>query len=370
MARYHMIDYIHEGADALRRTLNDNEPAVQSIAKQVADWSIKRVIVAGIGSSYTAAVMAGPLFSYHCALPSHIMAATELVHVADRLVNKEALVVIISRSGERKWVIDPLKEAVEREALGVAMTGSADSLLAQSGNVTLLTAEGPEITFPKTKSVIACAGLLMRLALALAPANDDLSQRRLEALYATPESIRRAVEEAEPQIQRLMPFVQGHRFAYMAGSASNYGAALESAVKLQETAYIPSRAEDTGNAFHGPLGVFSEEWLAVPLITPADLELSKEFLKLTRVFGGHSLSIRSPGLELAGMSDREVVLPDTPDPLLAGLVYLPPAQLLTYYWALANGRNPDEPEAMHAMLAAFLPPGRQEPELREKEEDR
>lgn len=37
---------------------------------------------------------------------------------------------------------------------------------------------------------------------------------------------------------------------------------------------------------------------------------------------------------------------------------------------LANGRNPDKPEVMHAMLAVFLPPGRQELELRGKERGR
>jgi glucosamine 6-phosphate synthetase-like amidotransferase/phosphosugar isomerase protein len=50
--------------------------------------------------------------------------------------------------------------------------------------------------------------------------------------------------------------------------------------------------------------------------------------------------------------------------LLAGLFYLPPLQLLTYYWTLAKGLNPDAPSAMRDVLDAILPPGREEPELR------
>jgi glucosamine 6-phosphate synthetase-like amidotransferase/phosphosugar isomerase protein len=52
------------------------------------------------------------------------------------------------------------------------------------------------------------------------------------------------------------------------------------------------------------------------------------------------------------------------DVFLSGLVYLAPVQLLTYYWAVANGLDPDSPANMQAILQAMLPAGRQEPEMR------
>ena len=46
------------------------------------------------------------------------------------------------------------------------------------------------------------------------------------------------------------------------------------------------------------------------------------------------------------------------------MAFLPPIQLLTYYWAVANGLDPDTPANMNAVLEAMLPDGRQEPEMR------
>jgi glucosamine--fructose-6-phosphate aminotransferase (isomerizing) len=364
--KYHMIDYIHEGGEALRRTLVSNEEAVQSIVTRVNRDGIERVIIAGVGSSHTAAMMTAPLFRYHSRLATHVIPATEIGHYTSRLVDEKTLVVVVSRSGERSWVVNALRDAVARGAFGVAMTGVGDSLLAQSGELVLLTGEGPEITFPKTKSVIACAGLLMRLALALAMPDDREAAERLTALRAMPQVIQRCVERIEPEVQALMPAVRGHEIAMIGGTGSNYGVALEAAVKVQEAAYVVCLSDDTGNLLHGSLGPLSAKWLVIPLVSAYDLQLSKEFLRLVGQLGAHRLSIVEPGLDLEGETEYVLTLPDRVDSLLAALVFLPPIQLLTYYWTLANGRNPDSPDVMNILLKAFLPPGREEPDTQRK----
>ncbi len=359
---YHMIGYIREGGEALQRTLDDNEEAIQSIVARVKADGIERVIIAGVGSSHTAAMMAAPIFRYHSALPVHVIAATEIGHYASRLVDRKALVVVVSRSGERSWVVDALRDAVERGAFGVAMTGVSDSLLAQNAQMVLLTGEGPEITFPKTKSVIACAGLMMRLALALTDPTDAEAAGRLAALRAMPQAITRCVKKIEPEVQALMPAIQDHEVVLIGGTGTNYGVALEAAVKIQEAAYVTCLCDDTGNMLHGPLGPISSRWLVIPLVSAYDLQLSKETLHLVGELGGHRLSVVEPGLELDGLSEYTLTLPEPVDPLLAALVFLPPMQLLTYYWTLAKGRNPDRPDVLETLLKAFLPPGREEPD--------
>jgi glucosamine 6-phosphate synthetase-like amidotransferase/phosphosugar isomerase protein len=358
-----MIGYIHENADALQRTLVDNELRIQSLVARIRKEGIQRMIISGIGSSYTAAMMAAPIFRYHSTLPVHILPVTDLGLYGERLINAQTLVIVISRTGERSWVVRALQESIARGAYGVAMTGVASSLLAQSAQQTLITGEGTEISFPKTKSVTVCAGLLMRLALALAGSEDLEAPRRLEALRNLPSLICRTVEVAEPRIQELMPFIKTHDTLLACGTGSNYGVALETAVKVQEAAYVTTLCDDTGNMLHGPLSPLSSSWLLVPLVSQYDLELSKDLLRLASRFGAHSLSIVEPGLDLEDLSDQQIVLPEPVDPLLSGLVYLPPIQLLTYFWTLAGGRNPDLPEAAQAILEAILPDGRSEPDL-------
>lgn len=363
-APHHMLGYIRESPQALRCTLADNEAPVGETAARAAERGIERVIVFGTGSSFTAAMMAAPAFRYHCPLPVYVLPASEVVDYAPRLLDERSLAVGVSRSGERRQVVDAMAECAARGALCVSMTGTSDSLLAQSGDIALLTSEGPEITFPKTKSVVAGAGLLMRLALALGT-QDDEGAARLGALNAMPRDLELTLEAIERQLPDLMPSLVAHTSVLISGTGSNYGTALEGAMKIAESAYVPVCSNDTGNLLHGAVGVLTQQWLTILLVTRRDLEVSRRTLDLVGKFGTHRLSIVEPGPDLAGLTDYSLQLPLAADPFLAALPYLLPLQLIAYHWAVARGLDPDAPGSMQATLAAILAPGRQEPELRQ-----
>ena len=130
-------------------------------------------MLSGVGSSYTAASAAKLAFDELVTSPTHVIPTTELTY-HPALLGPGSLVVILSRSGERKRVVDGLRVAQESGAFTVAVTGSADSLMAQMAHHSVVTAEGPEISFPKTKSVTAGIGVFIALALALAdPGSPD-----------------------------------------------------------------------------------------------------------------------------------------------------------------------------------------------------
>lgn len=363
-APYHMIEYIHEGPRALGRTLESNERPVAELVRKIRERGIDRLILSGVGSSHTASMMALPVMRCHVPIKVDVIPSTEFAYYDTRLIGPRTAVVVVSRSGERGWVVDAIDDAVRRGALAVALTGVADSLLAQHAQMTLLTQEGPEITFPKTKSVLVCAGLLMRLGLEFAGTKDPEANKRLLALSAAPVATAKVVAATDDAVRMLMPELSRHSTVMIGGTGSNHGVAMEGAVKLQETAYVTTLSDHTGNVFHGPLGPLDASWLIVPLIHAADSRLALQLLRLVRKFGAHSLSVVEPGIELEGLSDFVITLPERTDPLLAALSYLPTLQLLTYYWTLALNMNPDEPSVMRDMLDAMLPAGREEPELR------
>jgi glucosamine--fructose-6-phosphate aminotransferase (isomerizing) len=363
---FHMIEFIHESPDSVTRTLANNETAIHSILTYFKQQDLQRIVVLSVGSSYAASIISAPLFRTYCTIPTHILPASEYTSLGVRLIDEQTLVIVVSRSGERGMVIDALKYAIGRGAYSVAMTGASESLLAQTAQMVLLTGEGPEITFPKTKSVTACASLLMRLALAFALPNDSEAAKHLEVLRAAPEAIEKTIVAVEPQVKKLIGDIQNLTQVLIGGTCSNYGAAIEGAGKIQETTDIPSQGEHLCNAFYGPLGAINKKWLVVPLLTSVDLLLGKQLLKMVRRFSAHSMVISEPGLDIGGLSDYILEVPVCMDPLLAGLIFLPPLQLLTYYWTIAKGMNPDEPTTMHSMLDALLAPGRQEPELRSR----
>lgn len=362
----HIINSIRDIPRTLKTTLESNKDAVQLLVNLIRSNDLRRIIITSNGSSYTASLMAAPLLRCFCTIPVHVLPSTELEVYARLLVDNQTLVIAVSRSGEREWVVKALEAAVDRGARGVVMTGNKDSLLAQKGQVILLTSEGPEVAFAKTKSVVACAGLLMLLGLLLAIPGSyaDEATRLLRQLHSMYAAIERELRTLEPLICDLVSNIKGYDAIVVGGTNSNYGVALEAAIKIPEAAGVMTLANHTGDILHGP--PLSRNCLLMLLIMSSDLDLSVEVLRLARTFGAHRLTISEPGIDVSPLSDYALTLPDQADPLLAGLLYLPSIQLLTCYLALARGINPDSPPFMKEMLDAILPKGREEPEMRKR----
>ena len=360
--KYHMIDYIHETGPVLQRTLVSNEEKIIQSVDQMRHKRIEQIILTGMGSSYTAAVMSFPLMRIHSTIPVHVIPSTELSYYFGSLINERAAVISISRSGERGWVVNGLNQSIKEGAMGIAVTGVPESFLARSAPIQWITQEGQESSFPKTKSVITCSGIMMRLALALSKPDNDSAQRNLDALRRMPEKISEIVSTLDTQVQEMISYIQEHSTFVICGTGSNYGTALESAIKLQETTDITSLSDDTGNFFHGPLAPLDANWLLIQLIHSSDLDLSVQLLDLAKRIGAHTLGITEKGLNIGDHSDRYLTLPVKVDKMMASLAYLPSIQLINYYLAVAMGKNPDRPEAAAAILDSILPPGHMEPD--------
>jgi glutamine---fructose-6-phosphate transaminase (isomerizing) len=361
---HHMIGYIRDEPDLLARTFIEGDDAIQRLVSGVHAGRWLRLVIVGVGSSYTAALMAAPAFRLHCPVPVEILPSTELTYYQERWLGPSTIVLSVSRSGERGWVVEAQRAARAAGAYTVAMTGIVDSLLASEADLLLPTAEGPEITFSKTKSVITCAGLLTQLALCLAPDSDVEAQRRRRELKQVPELIRQTIRASESTIARIVPMLANVDHVSLCGSAANFGVALEGGIKIQETSFVSTRADDTGNCLHGVLGTSDERWLLIALVGDRDAELSRAVLHLAGVSGAQRMAITAPGLVDASDAEHVIEVASSVDPVLAGLVYLPCLQLLTYYLTLARDKDPDAPSYMKAQFEAMLPEGREEPELR------
>ncbi len=248
----------------------------------------------------------------------------------------------------------------------MAVTGVEDSLLAQHATTSILTKEGPEITFPKTKSVTTCAGILMRLALAFADEwNVGLDIKRyIKQLTTVPNIIDRNIVTCIDFINENLKWITQHSLLNVVGTCSNYGVALEAAVKVQEAAYVPTRGNTTAGLLQGPIGALNKDWLVVALVMQSDLVLSQELVELAHGFGAHSICVCEETLPSISNCDRQLFISTTNNPYLSALEYLPIVQLLTYYWAVEKGLNPDEPSSMDRILNSIVPKGRKEPEFR------
>lgn len=359
---YHMRSYILENGAALDRTLRQSEASLQAVAAEAHARGCARIVLSGVGSSYTAASAAKLAFDDLVREPTYVIPTTELrYHGA--LLDEQTLVVVLSRSGERRRVLDGLSVAEESGAFTVAVTGAADSLMAQIAARTVLTAEGPEISFTKTKSVTAGIGVFLSLALALSNRDiDDLTGLRA-ALGRLPAAIDQTLDRAAPDVERLAGRLGCDR-VIIAGTGPNAGVAMELALTLQESALVAAQWSDTGNLLHGPLCPLDENWLVALLVTPDDLQLSADTFRVVQALGARTLAVAPSDMTIEPAPDDTLRLTELPERILWPLLYLPILQLLTYHWTVARGLNPDSPSGSELMLNAMLPPGRAEPEAR------
>jgi glucosamine--fructose-6-phosphate aminotransferase (isomerizing) len=359
-----MLDFIRQQPDAVAKTV----AAVQARLPEFQDtvWSdgFDQAIVAGLGSSYTASQMASPLLRRCLPVPVSVTVASELGLDAGLKLGPRSLVLLVSRSGERGSIVDALAAAKQAGATCLAVTAVESSLLAQSADFVLVTAEGPESTYAKTKSVMASAAALMQFGIALDPRRDEASHRLRQALAAVPELLATAIDDARRDIELMSEWLGSHRSALVTGTAGNQGVAIEAALKLQEAAGVVTEWDETGSALHGAVSILDPSWLYVGLVTRADRGLHQAVLELAGRFGAGRLCVVESGVTMDGASDSLVHVPDAGDSLIAPLFFLPPVQLLTYQLALARERNPDEPPFADVMLQAMLPPGRSEPDWR------
>jgi glutamine---fructose-6-phosphate transaminase (isomerizing) len=359
---FRMLDFIREQPDAVANTLRSVQAQIPQLRATIESRGFDQVIVAGLGSSYTASQMASPLLRYCLAAPVFVTVATEMGLDAGLKLGPRSLVVLVSRSGERAGMVDAMTTAKAAGATCVAVTAAESSLLAEAADVVVVTSEGPESAYAKTKSVMATAAALMQLGVGLDLAGSQASGRLATALANVPQLLATSIEDAERQIGPVSEWLAGHRMALVTGSVGNQGVAMEAALKFQEAAGVVTEWDETGSALHGAVTILDPAWLYVGLVTRADQELHQRVLRLAGQFGAGRLCVTEPGVILEEDIEAITRVPDAGDSLIAPLLFLPPVQLLTYQFALARGRNPDEPPFADVMLEAMLPPGRSEPD--------
>ncbi|MGD1034179.1 MAG: SIS domain-containing protein, partial [Candidatus Dormibacteria bacterium] len=218
MTNHLMLDYIREQPEAVANTLSAGQPRLDALRDMVARHPPKHVIITGLGSSYTAAQISSPLLRRFLPAPTEIAIATELGVDLGLPLGPDTLVVLASRSGERGGIVDALTAARRAGATCVAVTAVESSLLAEGCDLVIVTGEGPESAYAKTKSVAACTASLMQMALTLA-AEEDERKLVASALARMPELLERGVKDAESHLAGLAGWLAEHHSALVTGTA-------------------------------------------------------------------------------------------------------------------------------------------------------
>lgn len=354
---------------AMQETLDSVGEPIQSLVESFRTRDIRRLVFTGEGCSYTATVAAAPLLKHLSPIPVETILATNLQPFS-ALIDSHTCLVCLSRTGERRYVLDALADAREAGALVVAMTGNPQAAIRATADTTLLTQEGSEPAYLKVKSTLAGMTALLAFAAALAEPRIQVAQR--DVLGRLPELADHSFKLAGAPKPWLAEAASREHWAIL-GSGAAFGAAADTALKLQETSVVHASAHPIGFFYHGPLGAVRDSWGAFVFSSFHSYEWTRVITYELARAGASPIVVFSPepgpsgqaGVHHMPIADPLEVTESNQDLAdhLAPIALLPAAYMCLREVALARSLNPDVPPNMDYMLSLILPEGRSEPDL-------
>lgn len=241
------------------------------------------------------------------------------------------LVIALSQSGQTPEIVSTAAYFKSAGARLLAITNDPDSALAQHCDVHVDLGAGPEVAVPATKTVTA--QMLTTLAVSTA-LTDSPARSSFAPLAEVPDAVATVLADEEPVRDIASELAAYDRLAVV-GRKWCYPAALETALKLQETVGVMAHGFSTADFRHGPIAVCGPTTPAVVLAGAGgaaddDSRALVDELRQRRAWPvqmGVGTALGWPALGHAG----ECVLATVR------------GQQLAYHWSMVAGVDPDRP---------------------------
>jgi glucosamine--fructose-6-phosphate aminotransferase (isomerizing) len=257
------------------------------------------------------------------------------------------LVAVFSQSGRTPEVVTTATRLRERGARVVAVTNDADSPLAAAADLTLELGAGPERAVPATKTVTA-----QMIRAAAVAAGVSVGSSRSTTTTITGAGLARLAPVVAEVLADRAPVVaaverwRGHSTLLVVGRGTAYAAALESALKVRETAGVFAQGMSSADLLHGPIAAVGPDTPVLVLDADGPLKEDLDAIAERLVSTGAAL-IRWPavlGERFRGDLGADVI--STVAATVRG-------QQLAYAWARDRGNDPDRPSGLSKVTATF-----------------
>lgn len=245
------------------------------------------------------------------------------------------VVIAVSQSGRTPEIASVLERARACGGRTIAITGDVDSPLAQVADTVIALGAGEEQAVPATKTVTAEIAVFALIAQTIGEVG--ITARDWAAL---PDKVDAVLADFEPSQDLAAWILQaGRRFATVARGYL-YGAAAESALKIEETTSILSTAFSAADLRHGPIAIAST---GIPILAFAHPGPAAEDVQdLVRDLRRRDASVRLAGPVAGTSADWSLDTPEALAPVLAVVR----GQQIALALARRLGRDPDAPEGL------------------------
>lgn len=306
----------------------------------------RRILISACGTSWHAGLIGKYLFETLCRIPVEVEVASEFRY-RNPVIYSDDVLIAISQSGETADTLAAMELAKKQGAFiyGICnVVGSSVARLTDSGTYTHA---GPEIGVASTKAFTTQVCVLAMTALALAKKMKTITDEEYHRIVSELCNIEAKIEKILEKVDEIKEiskiFTYARNFLYL-GRGFNYPVAMEGALKLKEISYIHAEGYPAAEMKHGPIALIDEE-MPIVVVAPHYKMYNKILSNVQEVKArkGRIIAIVTEGdVEIKKQADYVIEIPETEE-CLSPLLTVIPLQLLSYYIAIAKGRNVDQP---------------------------
>ena len=346
-----MMKEIHEQPKAVRDTLNSviKDGAIDLSAMEISDAEVNRfeqIYIVACGSAWHVGMVAQYAMEDMAEIPVRVELASEFRY-RKMPINKNALVITISQSGETADTLAALRLAKENGITTMAIVNVVGSSIAREAGKVFYTLAGPEISVATTKAYSAQLAAMYCLAVQFAKVKGKITGEQyayyIAELLKIPEKIEKILEDKE-RVQWFAAKYASAQDVFFVGRGIDYAVCLEGSLKLKEISYIHSEAYAAGELKHGTISLIEPGTLVIGVLTQNELyEKTISNMLECKSRGAYLMGLTTYGnYGIEDQVDFTVYVPKVDEHFVGSLAVIP-LQLIGYYVSVAKGLDVDKP---------------------------
>lgn len=323
----HMKSEILETKDVLLETFMKYKNG-DIFSKVILPKKLKEINLIACGTAYHSSLQGAEYFK-KIGIPAHSYIASEFRY-GNEILNKNALYIFVSQSGETADTIACAKMLKEKGMVCLALTNTPNSYLNQICENVLPTFAGKEIAVASTKAYSCQVFVLYLFSLYL---SGKFIEKKEEI-----EKVLNYFELIDVD-KTLVDKISNFEKIFFVGRGQDYITALESSLKLKEITYINSFAIASGELKHGTLALIDKKSIVIALCTEEKTK-EKLFSNIEEILAREGSVILVTNFENSFESLKIPTFPSEFMPLIAII----PMQFLALHMCEKLGYNPDKPK--------------------------
>ena len=346
-----MMKEIHEQPKAIKDTLGsvvkDGKIDLSNVGLAKEDIeNISQIHIVACGSAWHVGMVAQYVIEDLARIPVRVELASEFRY-RNPIIDKDALVIIISQSGETADSLAALREAKSRGIKTLSIVNVVGSSIAREADNVFYTLAGPEISVATTKAYSTQLIASYILAIEFAMVRGQISQEQydgfLSELSELPDKIQKIIDDKE-RLQWFASKQANAKDIFFVGRGIDYAISPEGSLKLKEISYIHSEAYAAGELKHGTISLIEDGTLVIGVLTQNGLyEKTISNMVECKSRGAYLMGLTTYGnYNIEDTVEFATYIPKTDEHFAASLAVIP-LQLLAYYVSVAKGLDVDKP---------------------------